>query len=398
MCFPFKDARHAGGKTVSYYIDSFANEADNEVTLIAKVMPDEEKYIDSLNPRIKPYFVKTPSNKVLRVLSYVKSINSKLNPLYKYGNTLTKEIYDQIRDTLKDLKYNEYEPDLIVLEWTPIVLFIDVVKQFFPNAKYIASEHDITFQGMYRKWIDEKKTIRKYVKRMSFESMKKYELNALTKCDLIVTQNRKDVGILERFGLNINKTHVIVPFYQKFVQSPRNQNYTDIIFYGAMNREENSSCAIWFIKNVMPLLKDCDVRFIVIGNNPPTELRELSSDKIIITGFVKDPSEYFINAMCMAAPLQLGAGIKVKIIEALSSGVPVLTNDIGIEGIDAKDQVEYFHCNTPEEYASTIKMITNKEIDISKISINSIALINNQYDLVNAVTKYKNRVYNLYKT
>ena len=53
MCLPFDKAFHAGGKTFNYYINSFANDPDNEVTLIAKVLPDEERYVDTVNKNIR---------------------------------------------------------------------------------------------------------------------------------------------------------------------------------------------------------------------------------------------------------------------------------------------------------------------------------------------------------
>ncbi|MDE6847680.1 MAG: glycosyltransferase, partial [Lachnospiraceae bacterium] len=57
---------------------------------------------------------------------------------------------------------------------------------------------------------------------------------------------------------------------------------------------------------------------------------------------------------CMAAPLLLGAGIKVKVLEAMSAGVPVLTNDIGIEGIGCRPGQEYLHCETPQDYSAAV--------------------------------------------
>ena len=97
----------------------------------------------------------------------------------------------------------------------------------------------------------------------------------------------------------------------------------------------------------------------------------------------------------MAAPLLLGAGIKVKIIEALSSGVPVLTNDIGIEGIDAEDGKEYFHCEKPEEYEMVIRKIISGEIDTSVITSNAKRMIEEKYNLENSSKNYRERVYQL---
>ena len=65
------------------------------------------------------------------------------------------------------------------------------------------------------------------------------------------------------------------------------------------------------------------------------------------------------------APLILGAGIKVKILEAMYSGIPVLTNDIGIEGIEAEDKKDYYHCVTAEEYEKVIRTIYSTESSVN---------------------------------
>lgn len=398
MCLPFDRAFHAGGKTFNYYINAFANDPENEVTLIAKVLPDEEQFIQSVNPKINMHLVSTPKSGIKKSLCYLKSLNSKYNPVYKYGNTLTKEIYDQIEKQIKALRTDGYTPDIVILEWTAILLFIDRVKRYFPDAKYVASEHDVTFLGKERKFQAAEGTINRKIKKASYENMKKRELTAISKCNLVVTHNQKDRILLEENEVPHSRLGVIAPYYDRFPSSKRTPNNRDIIYYGAMNRVENSSSALWFIDNVMPNLSDCDIHFIVIGNKPPKELLDRQNERVVVTGFVDDPAPLFENSMCLVAPLLLGAGVKVKIIEALSAGIPVLTNDIGIEGIDARDGIEYFRCITAKDYESIIRKMINGEIDSTKITKNAIEMIERSYDLNKSFGEYSRRVYSLITT
>lgn len=395
MCLPFDRAFHAGGKTLNYYVNKFADDPENEVTLIAKVLPDEEPFIQSVNPKIKLHLVSTPKSGTKKMLCYLKSLNSKYNPVYKYGNTLTKEIYDQIERELKSLKSQGYKPNIVILEWTSILLFIDRVKRYFPDAKYVASEHDVTFLGKERKFQAAEGLINRRIKKASYRNIKSRELSAISSCNLVVTQNQKDRLLLEQNGVSSDILGVIAPYYDRFPSSKRTPNNRDIIYYGAMNRVENSSSALWFIDNVLPNLSDCNIRFIVIGNKPPKELLDRQNDRVVVTGFVDDPAPLFENSMCLVAPLLLGAGVKVKIIEALSAGIPVLTNDIGIEGIDARDGIEYFRCITAEDYESVIRKMINEEIDSTQITNNAIEMIERSYDLKKSFSKYSNRVYSL---
>lgn len=395
MCLPFEKAFHAGGKTFNYYINSFAEDKNNEVTLIAKVLPDEEKFISSISKLIRFLSVAAPKSGMKKYISVIKSLNSKINPFYKYGNTLQKDIYDQIESHLKSLKSNGYDPDVVILEWTQMLLFIDVVKKYFPNAVYVGSEHDVRFLGLKRKAEGCRNALKKAIMERAYLLGKKRELEAVNGCDLVVTHNKKDQTLLVENGISKYKLDVIAPYFDRFVAMDRKSGNRDILYYGAMNRMENSSAAVWFIENVMPMLQDLNVRFIVIGNKPPEELKKFQSDRIIITGFVEDPTQYFATAMCLVAPLLYGAGIKVKILEALSSGVPVLTNDIGIEGIDAVDGESYFHCIEAKDYADIIFQLVERKIDAEKISNAAMQMIESQYDLRKSYENYSSCIWSL---
>ena len=95
--------------------------------------------------------------------------------------------------------------------------------------------------------------------------------------------------------------------------------------------------------------------------------------------------------MCLVAPLVLGAGIKVKILEALSSGIPVITNDIGIEGIPAQSGCEYIHCIKPEEYAKAIREIYTGAIDINLMAFNAKKFMQ-RYSLEKSLSLYQNKL------
>ncbi|MCQ2495201.1 MAG: glycosyltransferase [Lachnospiraceae bacterium] len=395
MSIPYNQVRHAGGKTFNYYINKLTEDPENEITMIAKVLPEEEKYTCTINPLIKSIFVRTPQNKLKKLWAYFKSLNSKLNPNYKYGNVLTKEIFSQITMQMKLLANNGYIPDVIILEWTWMLLFIDEVKKIFPKSKYVASEHDVSFLGAERQ-IDLVTGLKKKRAIKYYNALKRNELASINKCDIVFTHNYKDKQLLLENGISEQKIDTIVPYYLK-KNIKREPQKGSILFYGAMNRIENSSAAIWFIKNVMPLLEDMAIHFVILGNNPPEELKKYESDKVTVTGFVDDVTPYFEEAMCLVAPLLMGAGIKVKIIEAMAMGVPVLTNDIGIEGINAKDRKEYLCCETAREYEKCIRNMINNYIELEIVGVGGKKLIESEYDLDKSFEHYADRINDLIK-
>lgn len=394
MSIPYDNVPHAGGKTFNYYINGFANDIDNEVTMIAKVLPEEEHQIENINPNINTIIVRTPKNKVKKYISYIKSLNSKINPLYRYGNVLTKEIFNQIGNELDKLKNTGYVPDIVILEWTWMLLFIDQVKKRFPNAKYIASEHDVSFLGAQRQY-ENAKGFKKIYKKLYYNNLYKREILSINKCDYVVTHNAKDKKLLLKNGVEQSKLGVIVPYINLPEQVARKNINKNILFYGAMNRMENEISAEWFIKNVMPEIKDTGAKYVIVGNKPSDELKKYESDNVIITGFVQDIQPYFSSAMCLAAPIQAGASVKVKILEAMAMGVPVLTNNIGIEGIEVDDGIHYYHCETPEDYNGKIRYIIQNRDEAEKVAQNALKFINDNYNLKNSFKEYSEKIYSL---
>ena len=315
-----------------------------------------------------------------------------------YGMILGKEKmggsyykYHQLMKRLNQLKESGYSPDVVVMEWTDIVLLVSKIQKLFPNAKYVASEHDVSFLGARRRYEIAQGQKRKKL-QLKYELLKKQELEALHCCNLVVPHNEKDKQLLLDHGIPSEKIFTLTAYYHSMCDISRREINNDILFWGAMYREENYGAVLWFIEHVMPLLGDTDVRFVVAGNRPPEMLKKKANDRIIITGFVEDVMPYFAHSLCFVAPLKLGAGIKVKILEAMSAGIPILTNDIGIEGVPATHGVEYFHCTTPEDYANTIRAMLAQNPDVAKMEAAQRMLIDKHFDLQASKNAYVNKL------
>lgn len=390
MCLPYKNVGHAGGKTVYYYMQRFSEEPDLEVKMVCKVFQGDSIHINSIKNEIIP--VSMPKSIIKKAMAYSISINSKFNPFYKYGNTLTTYIYYQIKKQLVNLKKKGYTPDVILLEWTEIVLFVERIKEVFPNARIVASEHDVKFQSIYRKYVKEHNILKKIVKKIQYKNMKARELKALEMADLVVTQSNKDQRLLIENGINQGNQLVISPFFMKSEHKWIDRNTNNVVIYGDMSRFENFECAIWFIENVLPKLKEERINLIVLGGKPPEILKDYESDSVHVTGFVDDVFSYLDKAFCMVVPLQFGAGIKVKCLEALNYGIPLVTNEIGIEGIDAEDGKDYIQCNSPEEFAVAIMKLHKDRTMRVKLSDNARLYAKNNLDIEESYHKYAEKI------
>lgn len=385
---PCKRISHAGGQTFRYYFFHIANDHRFEVKLIGcdDGMTDDEIKNDLVG--IDYRIVHKGVSKLKKVIN----LESQFNPWNRYAGILSNYYANEIWKYAKEFKEKGYEPDVIILEWTGIVLMVPKLRKLFPKTAFVASEHDVTFVG-YKRRSEYFKGLRGLVWSSKYKWERKLELRALGFCDLVFTHNPDNMVLLEEEGVNFNVLQWLIPYFNNMSNCKRHSNGKDILFFGAMARAENYLSAIWFIENVMLKLDDLDIRFVVLGSNPPEQLRRYESRRIHITGFADSIVPYFESSICLVAPLVLGAGIKVKIIEGLSSGIPVITNAVGIEGIPAHKSREYIHCETANEYEDAIRSAYNGKLE--KVGEIGKAFIQKTYNLEESLDNYIQKIISL---
>lgn len=115
-------------------------------------------------------------------------------------------------------------------------------------------------------------------------------------------------------------------------------NNNKIIFVAGFGHPPNTDAAKWFVNDILPEIRSTigDVEVYLIGSNPSDEVKALASSKVIVTGYVTDEQllAHYLNARVAVVPLRYGAGIKNKVIEAMAYGTPLVTTEIGAQGLD----------------------------------------------------------------
>lgn len=352
LCAPYDSVAHGGGKTHNFYLKQVHANRKFNIHLITFCDMDEfEKTENDLTKygimhTLIPW---THEINFKNIKRKVQLIDSEKNPFNRYGGGANLYYWDQIRQNFTMLKFC---PDVVVLQWTEIVLYTDKIKKIFPESKIVAIEEDVKFLANQRRIELAKSELENWIAKNKYKKLKAAELRALQHADSIITYSEKDKKLLTEE--NIQNVNTISPYFDDLSSCEYQGDTKDIVFYGAMSRQDNYDSAIWFIENVFYKLANKNIRFIIIGSKPVDKLKAYANKRIIITGFVESVIPYFEHSLCLVAPLVSGAGIKIKILEALSAGIPVVTNHIGMEGILAEAGKDYIHCELAEEYVEAI--------------------------------------------
>ncbi len=108
-----------------------------------------------------------------------------------------------------------------------------------------------------------------------------------------------------------------------------------LVFTGAMFWLPNVDAALFLCQEILPLVREQapDVTACIVGHDPPQAVRHLETRGVVVTGYVEDVRPYLARAALYVAPLRLGSGTRLKILEALAMGKAVATTTVGSEGL-----------------------------------------------------------------
>jgi glycosyltransferase involved in cell wall biosynthesis len=227
-----------------------------------------------------------------------------------------------------------FNPVLVHLEYTATAYYLPLFKKV-PSV--VLLEHDITFQRIERK-ARNSRGLRSLLTGIEARRQRSWEKKKLMEVKEIWVLSKKDKDIVCSLGVDpkgvLLKQVSIDPKFKKIDRSKVQKG--SMLFWGALNRKENEDAAIWFIEKILPEIvhKIPEAKLYVVGANPSLTLLSKASNHIVITGFVKDPTEYFERASISVAPLREGAGVKLKVLESLTAGLVTIATPIGSEGIE----------------------------------------------------------------
>lgn len=182
------------------------------------------------------------------------------------------------------------------------------------------------------------------------------EKKLLKSANLIFTFSEKDTFLIkDKYKLNSK----VVSFFIN--DKINNINYDKInlekkfCFFGAWNRNENMEGIVWFFEKVFPSINE-EVKFEIIG--PSLENSFLDkiqfNDRIKYLGFLDDPYSKIAESEALIAPIFQGAGVKVKVVESLAIGTPIIGTPIAFEGISNLGHNSMLLCTSAKEFINAI--------------------------------------------
>ena len=197
---------------------------------------------------------------------------------------------------------------------------------------------------------------------------------------LVVSPTEKEILAAENFADNVSvvsNIHSLEPCINSF------EDRHGLMFIGGFAHPPNEEGIVWFIEYILPLIrkKIPDIHLTIVGSDTTERLRAMESPTITVTGYVEDVSCYFSESRVFVSPLLHGAGVKGKIGQSFSYGLPVVTTSIGAEGMHLTDRHNALISDSETAFASKVIDLYTDKFLWQQISTNCRQVIREQFSV-----------------
>lgn len=168
--------------------------------------------------------------------------------------------------------------------------------------------------------------------------------------------------------------------YSRFKYKELEKKY-DLIFTGNMGYPPNVNSVLYLVNEIMPLIwkTNPNINLVIAGANPHRKVLDLKSDKVIVTGWVKDITPYYLQSKVFIAPMQIGTGLQNKLLEAMAMKLPCITSTLANNALGAEHNNNILIGNKPEEYSEHVLTLLTNTVLAKNIAQQGYLFVTNNY-------------------
>lgn len=355
--FPPKD----GGAIATLALANGFARAGHEVSLLAMRTPKHGGKSLKSDDRF-PYHevITTYVNTTIRPLRLLKNMLFSGLP-YNAERFIDPDFREKLAGILTRNKY-----DIVQLEGLYLMPYTETIRKC-SRAKIVLRAHNIEHEIWKRITLQTRNRIKRaYYKRLSGR-MAVFEYSFINAYDMLVPISERDLRSFNSHGNT--KPSLVIPVgldVSGSIELAGDTGNNKVSFIGSLDYIPNQEGLVWFIEKVWKkfLHPSHPYAFFVAGRNAPAWLKNyLSKQPVNFFGEVDDAGQFMRSGGVMVVPVLSGGGIRVRIIEAMAMGIPVVCTSIGAEGIDVKDGSELIIADDPEVIAGAIvKLLENQTV------------------------------------
>jgi len=254
----------------------------------------------------------------------------------------------------------------------------------FPRSARVLNHHNIESQLFDRRIAYERNRARRLYYRMEARKLRRYEAEVAGEFDANLVVSDLDGGRLREIcpaaSTSVVANGVDIDYFRggRVDAEPRH-----LVMVSGMNWFPNRDAVLFMAERIWPILaaSQADVRLTIVGADPPLLVQQLAAkdSRIRVTGFVEDVRPYMERAQVYLCPMRDGGGTRLKILDALSMGTPIVATALALEGIQVEHEREVLVAQTPQQFVEQIRRLTEDDGLRHRLSTNGRSFVERHF-------------------
>jgi len=359
-----------GGEIVAYNTIKYLSMRGHDIILIS--ITDKKKKI----PELEKYCSWIPIQKYTKT-----TIVGLLSNLFsKKPYTISKYHSNEARRAVLKI-LTKVNVDLVHLDGLHVVYYGAFIKQKL-DLPIVLREHNIEAKIMGRFYKNQYNPFVKLYAYFQYKKLYRYEAKASEIFDRCFMITKKDEKLIKQMNPKA-KTAVITSGVDTSYFSPieiEEEPYS-ITSVASMDWLPNIESILWFHNRILPQVKEeiPQAKLYIVGKNPPSCIRKLKNEDVVVTGFVEDIRNYIAKCQVFIVPLRTGSGMRIKILTALAMRKAIVSTSVGCEGIEIIDGKNILIADAPEDFAQKIVRLLNSKEERRNLGKEGLKLVKDKY-------------------
>lgn len=285
---------------------------------------------------------------------YVKSA---LSHLVKGKSYNLSRFYDATVAQKLSVLIHEKDYDFIIFESLFPLVYLETIRKIC-KAKCVLRAHNIEYEIWDDLQINEGNPLKKWYLNQLVKALKKEEISYYKQLDMILSISIDDIQKIEKICSTPTR---FIPVSIEKSTCKTDYSSNSLCFIGSFNWEPNIEAINWFLDDLNGFIQQSvPVKIEIAGKDGATVFKNNSSPAVQFKGFVESPSAFLKANGIFIAPMKSGSGVKIKVLEAMSNGLPCVLTPKAAEGLDLPS--DYPVCKTDQEFINQcIELALNLE-------------------------------------
>jgi len=274
--------------------------------------------------------------------------------------------------------------DVVQIESMHLIAYARHIRQIMPNTRLICDWHNIESEILARYAENDPNPLRRWYAKRTSTLSRNIENQLLRLCHAhTVCSEREREALLARVPearIEVVGNGVDCDFFGQAPAQPGGRR--DVLFMGRMDYHANIDAALYFVRNIWPLVRERrpELRLVIVGAQPPKQIVALREQGITVTGTVDDVRPFYHSALLSVVPLRVGGGTRLKVLEAMAAGTPVVSTTLGAEGLATTPGQDILIADAPQGIAETITSLQAESPLWRQLAANGRRLARQKYD------------------